>query len=189
MDGRKKCSKCCEWKAASDFHKSRRSPDGLQARCKICNQSSASEWNKKNEERYQEYNREYVKEWAKKNPKRLAERMKRRQVALKRATPPWLSAEQKLELALFYNNTPPGMVVDHVEPIQAKEVCGLHVPWNLQYLEKKENLKKRNSFKPYSIVHGGTENENGTSKEIKRKTRSTNRKSFWRRARTKKLLR
>ena len=46
------------------------------------------------------------------------------------------------ELAAFYANCPEGMVVDHIDPLGGKLACGLHVPWNLQYLTPEANAKK-----------------------------------------------
>lgn len=44
----------------------------------------------------------------------------------------------------FYKNKPAGMVIDHIIPFKGKNVSGLHVSWNLQYLTPEENMKKGN---------------------------------------------
>ncbi len=36
--------------------------------------------------------------------------------------------------------------VDHIIPITHPDVCGLHVPWNLQYLAPVDNNMKNNRF-------------------------------------------
>lgn len=59
------------------------------------------------------------------------------------ATPKWSESELILE---FYKNCPEGYTVDHIIPLQGKNVSGLHVIGNLQYLTKSENSKKGNHF-------------------------------------------
>lgn len=67
----------------------------------------------------------------------------RRLLKVALATPKWVNIE---EIATFYENRPKGSNVDHIIPINHKLVCGLNVPWNLQYLSQKENNFKRNKF-------------------------------------------
>lgn len=57
-----------------------------------------------------------------------------------------LTAEQKAALVGFYKARPPGHHVDHIIPLNGDGVCGLHAPWNLQYLPAQENLKKSNKI-------------------------------------------
>jgi hypothetical protein len=73
---------------------------------------------------------------------RLAHKAKRRAKKLK-ATPPWVNFKDITEI---YNNCPPGYHVDHIIPLVNKNVCGLHVPWNLQILPASENLRKHNHY-------------------------------------------
>lgn len=57
--------------------------------------------------------------------------------------PAW---SQKEEIAEFYKNCPDGYEVDHVVPLLGKQVSGLHVIENLQYLTATENRAKHNKF-------------------------------------------
>lgn len=52
----------------------------------------------------------------------------------------------KKETLKFYEECPDGFQVDHVVPLIHKLVCGLHAPWNLQYLTPQQNAAKGNKF-------------------------------------------
>ena len=66
----------------------------------------------------------------------------RRALKLK-AIPKWANLEKIKEI---YQKCKKGYHVDHIIPLQGKNVCGLHVENNLQYLKAKDNLSKGNNF-------------------------------------------
>ncbi len=77
----------------------------------------------------------------------------KRQISKIQATPKNLTKDQLLEIDKIYDQTvkisaETGILhhVDHIVPIQGKNVSGLHVPWNLQTLTAADNSKKKNSF-------------------------------------------
>jgi hypothetical protein len=72
-----------------------------------------------------------------------AKQVRERRRLIKQAKPGWVNAEQISEV---YRNCPKGYWVDHIHPLQGENVCGLHVPWNLQYLPFRENIFKGNKF-------------------------------------------
>jgi hypothetical protein len=94
-------------------------------------------WDKANPERKKANNAA----WVKANPGKHRARSAKRNAAKLQRTPKWsdLKAIQQ-----FYINCPKGYEVDHIVPLQGKNVSGLHVPWNLQYLTKSENCSKGN---------------------------------------------
>lgn len=79
-----------------------------------------------------------------------------RRAKLLERTPKWLTDEHWKQIQEFYSlckelqwlsdPTDP-LSVDHIVPLQGKNVSGLHVPWNLQILPKSLNSKKRNKHK------------------------------------------
>lgn len=68
-------------------------------------------------------------------------RSSKRRASVLQATPTWANHD---EIRMIYAYCPDGYEVDHIEPLQGKDVCGLHVENNLQYLPRSENRKKSN---------------------------------------------
>ena len=75
------------------------------------------------------------------------------------ATPKWLAEEDKLVIRKLYLEamrltklTGVRYVVDHKYPLISDEVCGLHVPNNLQIMPQDENLRKSNKLLDYEFV-------------------------------------
>lgn len=77
---------------------------------------------------------------------------KRRALKLK-ATPKWLTEQDLKQIEELYEiaqafklYTGQEYHVDHIVPLKGENVCGLHVPWNLQILEASENIRKSNKL-------------------------------------------
>ena len=67
------------------------------------------------------------------------------------AMPKWLTKEERDFIISLYKHAKYiekmfGIKchVDHIIPLRGENVCGLHVPWNLQILTAEDNLKKGN---------------------------------------------
>lgn len=103
---------------------------------------------KENAKRYEIANkdkrREQKKEYFKKNKREFVRRTAEYRARLIKAQPDWLTEEHKKQIADIYKNCPKGFHVDHIIPLKGKNVCGLHTPWNLQYLTATENKRKNN---------------------------------------------
>lgn len=76
-------------------------------------------------------------------PERKNAATRQRQAAKAQRTPPWADLKT---IQWFYEDCPEGYEVDHVAPLRGKNVCGLHVLSNLQYLPKEENRLKGCKF-------------------------------------------
>jgi 5-methylcytosine-specific restriction endonuclease McrA len=106
-----------------------------------------TKWRLENKERASQL----VISWQKNNrPKMNSIAMKRHAAKLKR-TPAWLTDLHIQQIQMFYDVACSlkvefgiEMAVDHIVPLQGKNVSGLHVPWNLQVITKSENSRKGN---------------------------------------------
>jgi hypothetical protein len=112
----------------------------------------------KDRQKYLE-NREYYltkqSEWAKSNPHIVRCQSSQKRARRKNAAPPWLNEAHKREIELMHllakaleRDTGKRYHVDHIIPLKHKNMCGLHVPWNLRVIPEGENMKKNNKFLP-----------------------------------------
>lgn len=112
--------------------------------------------NTKQREYYQE-NRETLRQKGKlhyeENKSTYLYYSKKRKLLIAKAMPKWLTKEMQESLKSFYIEAKKLSLlegisyhVDHIVPLNGANVCGLHVPWNLQIITAQENLKKSNKY-------------------------------------------
>ena len=162
------CSKCRENKELKEFYK-----NGKESCCKACskkkqhlysypNQSlprgqKSSEKRKETQARYRDKNREKIRagqrKWVRENLPKVLARTNKYQAAKHNATPPWLTSLHLKQIEATYikaaelgKSHNKAYEVDHIVPICGKNVSGIHVPWNLQILERNENRNKHNKY-------------------------------------------
>ena len=106
-------------------------------RCSYQRKSNLSlNWQQANRERIREYQRNYYK----------GKYKGRNGIYSKRISQRTLPNENKKTIAEFYSNCPIGYEVDHIIPLNGKNVSGLHTITNLQYLKASDNRRKSNKF-------------------------------------------
>jgi polyferredoxin len=172
----KKCTKCNIYKQFNFFNVRKRSKDGYKTWCKSCDKeyhdknrdeilSLKKEHYKNNKDTYKARS----KLWNNKNQHKIklkdkiwykfnsalsvAASAKYRATKLQ-ATPNWLTTNHLKQMQSLYklaqtlkrlNNVI--YHVDHIIPLTGENVSGLHVPWNLQILTKRDNLSKSNKVR------------------------------------------
>ena len=106
---------------------------------------------------YYKKNSEKIKKsqikWAKLNPYKKRAANKKYEQGKNKRTPPWLTDQHYHDISMYYwlaqdlkKVTGDTYHVDHIVPLNGKDVCGLHVPWNLQVLPENINLSKGASY-------------------------------------------
>jgi hypothetical protein len=158
------CSKCKISKEITEFTKDKYKNSGCKSSCKKCNAKSYKSYCEKNPDKVRETSRNYTlrnhekeklryQTYRKNNLEKNAAYAASRRFAKGKATPKWLSETQKQEILHFYLLAKDCEVVsgqkyqvDHIVPLKGKNVCGLHVPWNLQVLPADINMSKGNRY-------------------------------------------
>lgn len=100
-----------------------------------------------------ESRRKSNQKWDKNNPEHKRMIAAKRRARKLNATPHWLTEQDHKEIAKRYayatyltNLTGEDWHVDHIHPLQGKNICGLHHPDNLQVIPATENLTKSNKY-------------------------------------------
>lgn len=169
----KRCTRCKTSMSKEFFGNNKAKHDGLSSECKPCKKIndkasylrnkekrliSCKAYVEKNKDKTASYQKQYVKDnidaiktyqakWSQDNRDIHNAHGAKRRARKLNATPKWLSNEHLEKIKEIYKQgSTLNMHVDHIVPLQGKNVCGLHVHWNLQLLTPTENLSKGNKF-------------------------------------------
>lgn len=135
----KYCGNCNSIKPYSSYHKDTSRSNKITSWCADCR-------NKNQEGGYTKYLDSHKKSYTK-NKGKIRQRSSIAKLERAKRIVPW--TEHK-EISEMYQNCPEGYHIDHILPLCGKDVSGLHVLANLQYLPASENLSKGNKYLQFS---------------------------------------
>lgn len=153
----KTCSVCKKEKPFTEFHKNKTLKDGHNSSCKVCVSVKQKSLYKKIKDDPKKLNRrkKLTSDYQKRNKHRRNANLAKYRSAKINATPVWLSGPQLAQIQRTYklreiitDATGEEYHVDHIIPLRGENVCGLHVPWNLQVIPAVDNLSKNNRYEP-----------------------------------------
>lgn len=175
----KTCSKCGQCLPVSCFGFANKKKLQLRGDCKSCRNKVSSKWYENNKEsrkktinEWRSKNKEkYLakcREWQLDNPKKVKnyqkkwyynnlEKISLKHYRRKQAVPSWLTDFHKKQIKAIYDKNQEyrsqgfDFHVDHIIPINGKNVSGLHVPWNLRITTAEYNLKKNNKLEQVGV--------------------------------------
>jgi 5-methylcytosine-specific restriction endonuclease McrA len=156
-------------KPVSDFYKQKmNSKDGYQSHCKVCDNARKAAWEIANPEKAKQHQKiasanKYLndkelilaknKSWKQRNPAKVAAMDAKRRTSVLQRTPKWLTPSELLRIECMYSlasmlnkHGVESWHVDHIIPLQGKQVSGLHVYSNLRVVPSSENLAKGNRY-------------------------------------------
>lgn len=115
--------------------------------------ASKKAWRLANLEKDRAYMKQYLRKWQTENKDKVLIITKRYQKARLLRTPKWLTKSDWAEINWAYalalqktKETGIPYEVDHIIPLQGKNISGLHCPQNLQVIPAIENSMKGNRF-------------------------------------------
>lgn len=165
MVNTKVCSKCKQEKAFSEFYKHKGGKFGLRAQCISCRNVVSVKWTKENKESVAKHRakseskpevKSYRTNYRKTNSSHFNSKTAEYRASKIKATPSWLTEDHKKSIEDTYCLAKDCSLVsgneydvDHIIPLNGGNVCGLHVPWNLQVLPSDVNRKKSNKHETY----------------------------------------
>jgi len=161
----KVCTRCKTLKAIAEFGPNNHLKSGYNSACRNCMNIYLRKYNaehrEQEREKYHKYisnpnarekkrarDKENTKDWRLKNPGKANAITAKRRTSKLQAIPKWANLEQikkiyeesnkiSLETGIKHH-------VDHIIPLQGKNVCGLHVENNLRIISALENSRKSN---------------------------------------------
>ena len=138
------CTKCQT--ISDNFTQDPRKINGLASQCRKCKNLYDAQRAEKRQS--------YFSIYKKNNPQKYTQSSAKHKAAKLLRCPNWLTELHLTQIQIFYDSARAltaefgiPMEVDHIIPLQGKNVSGLHVPWNLQVITKKENCFYGNRVK------------------------------------------